>query len=168
MRMLNHPGINWLILQDLPLRSRHHQTRTIAQALHPFMFSDMKTPLALRHHDHFLLAQPIMYENLFWTTADYRYGFFRKEHGTLHRGLDLPAIEGTPVLASGDGEVVFSGWGILYGLGAKNDPYGITVKIKHTLKHEGKTIYTVYSHLGQTLVKLGIGYKPDKKSAPLA
>jgi murein DD-endopeptidase MepM/ murein hydrolase activator NlpD len=114
-----------------------------------------ETPLALRHHDHFLLAQPIKYENLFWTTADYRYGYFVKEYGTLHRGLDLPAIEGTPVLASGDGEVVFSGWGILYGLGAKNDPYGITVKIQHTLKHEGKVIYTVYSHLGQALVKVG-------------
>lgn len=114
-----------------------------------------ETPLALKHHDHFLLAQPIKYENLFWTTADYRYGYFVKEYGTLHRGLDLPAIEGTPVLASGDGEVVFSGWGILYGLGAKNDPYGITVKVRHTLKHEGKTIYTVYSHLEQALVKVG-------------
>jgi murein DD-endopeptidase MepM/ murein hydrolase activator NlpD len=114
-----------------------------------------EAPLALERHDHFLLAQPIEYENIFWTTADYRYGYFVKEYGNLHRGLDLPAIEGTPILASGDGEVVFSGYGLVYGGGAKNDPYGISVKIKHTLKHEGQTIYTVYCHLERSLVKAG-------------
>ncbi len=114
-----------------------------------------EAPLALTHHDHFLLGQPIAYENIFWTTADYRYGYFVKEFGTLHRGLDLPAIEGTPILSSGEGEVVFAGYGILYGAGAKNDPYGITIKIRHTLKHEGLTVYTLYSHLEKTLVKLG-------------
>ena len=113
------------------------------------------TPLAFTHQDHFLLAQPILYENLFWTSADYRYGYFVKEFGTLHRGLDLPAIEGTPVLASADGEVVFSGYGLVYGPGAKNDPYGLSIKIRHTLKHDGHTIYTVYSHLEYTKVKVG-------------
>lgn len=113
------------------------------------------TPFALTHQDHFLLAQPILYDNLFWTTADYRYGYYVKQHGTLHRGLDLPAIEGTPILASGDGEVVFSGYGLVYGAGAKNDPYGIVVKIRHTLKHNGNVVYSVYCHMRETLVEVG-------------
>ncbi len=114
-----------------------------------------ETPLALTHQDHFLLAQPILYENLFWTSADYRYGYSVKEHGTIHRGLDLPAIEGTPILASGEGKVEFAGYGLVYGAGATNDPYGITVKIKHTLKHNGHTVFSVYCHMEQTLVKVG-------------
>lgn len=112
-------------------------------------------PLALSHQDHFLLAQPILYENLFWTSADYRYGYYAKDQGTLHRGLDLPAIEGTPILASGDGVVVFSGYGLVYGAGAKNDPYGIVVKIRHTLKHNGNIVYSVYCHMEKTLVDVG-------------
>lgn len=110
-------------------------------------------PLALSPHDHFLLDRPIVFENVFWTSADYRYGYFVKEYKTLHRGLDIPAVEGTPVLASGDGKVVFAGWGLFYGAGAKDDPYGIAVKIRHTL--DGQPIYTVYTHLEKTTVKVG-------------
>jgi murein DD-endopeptidase MepM/ murein hydrolase activator NlpD len=113
------------------------------------------TPLALTPQDHFMLAQPILYDNLFWTSADYRYGYYVKDQGTLHRGLDLPAIEGTPILASGDGEVVFAGYGLVYGAGAKNDPYGIVVKIRHTLKHNGSVVYSVYCHMEKNLVEVG-------------
>lgn len=112
-------------------------------------------PLALSPHDHFLLENPIKLDYIFWTTADYRYGYRIKEYGNLHTGLDIPAVEGTPVLASGEGKVVFAGYGLLYGAGNKKDPYGIAVKIKHTGNFEGQTIYTVYTHLEKTLVKVG-------------
>lgn len=129
------------------------QNQNVVQS--PAYVQRYATPLALAYQDHFLLAQPILYDNLFWTTSDYRYGYYVKEHGTLHRGLDLPAIEGTPILASGDGKVVFAGYGLVYGAGAKNDPYGIVVKIRHTLKHNGSTVYSVYCHMEKTLVEVG-------------
>lgn len=112
-------------------------------------------PLAISPHDHFLLEYPVKLDYIFWTTADYRYGYRVKEYGNLHIGLDIPAVEGTPVLASREGKVVFAGYGLLYGAGNKKDPYGIAVKIKHTGNFEGKTIYTVYTHLEKTLVKVG-------------
>jgi murein DD-endopeptidase MepM/ murein hydrolase activator NlpD len=88
------------------------------------------TPLALSPHDHFLMARPLAMENMIWMTPDYRYGYFVKESKTLHTGLDIPAEEGSPVFATAEGEVIFSGYGILYGSRAKNDPYGIVVKIR--------------------------------------
>lgn len=137
---------------SLPV-STSDQSQNITRS--PAYVQHYDTPLALTHQDHFLLAQPILYDNLFWTTADYRYGYYVKEQGTLHRGLDLPAIEGTPILASGDGEVVFAGYGLVYGAGDKNDPYGIVVKIRHTLKHNGSVVYSVYCHMSKTLVEVG-------------
>jgi len=113
------------------------------------------TPLALSPHDHFLMARPMAMENMIWMTPDYRYGYFVKESKTLHTGLDIPAEEGSPVFATAEGEVIFSGYGILYGSGAKNDPYGIVVKIRHTQKYNNLTLYSMYAHLGRTAVKVG-------------
>ena len=112
-------------------------------------------PLALSPHDHFLLESPLNYEYITWQTAEYRYGFRVNKAGTLHTGLDLPALVSTPVMASGDGIVEFAGYGLLYGAGNKKDPYGIAVKIRHTEKYSGRTIYTVYAHLQKTVVKEG-------------
>jgi murein DD-endopeptidase MepM/ murein hydrolase activator NlpD len=92
---------------------------------------------------------------MIWMTPDYRYGYFVKESKTLHTGLDIPAEEGSPVFATAEGEVIFSGYGILYGSGAKNDPYGIVVKIRHTQKYNNLTLYSMYAHLGRTAVKVG-------------
>lgn len=72
----------------------------------------------------------------------------------MHRGLDLAAVEGSPVLAAGDGEVIRMG-----PLGA----YGNYVRIRHSEPYE-----TAYGHLSgyaeglrlQAWVKRGqvIGY----------
>jgi len=112
-------------------------------------------PLALSPHDHFLLENPLDFENIVWPTSEYRYGYRVNELGTLHTGLDIPALKGTPVLASGEGIVEFAGYGLLYGAGNKKDPYGIAVKIRHTEKYTGQTIYTVYAHLEKALVEDG-------------
>jgi murein DD-endopeptidase MepM/ murein hydrolase activator NlpD len=60
---------------------------------------------------------------------------------TLHRGIDLKAKTGTPVLATADGRVVFAG---------EDGAYGITVR----LLHEDGYI-TVYTHLNSHAVKKG-------------
>ena len=58
-----------------------------------------------------------------------------------HSGLDLRAAEGTPVLASGSGDVVFAG-----------DLYfsGLTVILDH-----GGGLFTIYAHLSRIDVKEG-------------
>lgn len=122
-----------------------------------------EVPLSLVPHDHFLLSRPISDETLTWRTSDYRYGYLIKKEGNVHGGLDIPAPERTPVLAVGDGVVVFSGYGLLYGEGARNDPYGIAVMIRHDKDYDGMVIYTVYTHLNQAIVKKNDTVKTGQK-----
>ncbi len=63
------------------------------------------------------------------------------DFGPKHLGIDITAYEGTPVLASGGGVVVFAGWS-QYG-------YGNVVQIDH-----GNGWGTVYAHLNQINVKV--------------
>ena len=56
------------------------------------------------------------------------------DYGPSHQGIDVTAYEGTPVLASGAGVVVFVGWS-QYG-------YGNVIQIDH-----GTGWATVYAHL---------------------
>jgi murein DD-endopeptidase MepM/ murein hydrolase activator NlpD len=59
----------------------------------------------------------------------------------IHEGLDMGAAIGTPVSASGDGQVVWAGW---------RDRYGNMVEIDH-----GNGLKTRYGHLSKVLVTLG-------------
>lgn len=59
----------------------------------------------------------------------------------IHEGVDLVAAYGTPVQATGEGQVVFAGsW----------DRYGLTIEIDH-----GHGIATRYAHLSRILVREG-------------
>lgn len=59
----------------------------------------------------------------------------------FHRGIDLKAKTGTPVLATADGRVVFAG---------DDGDYGISVRLLH---EDGYV--TVYNHLSSHAVKKG-------------
>jgi murein DD-endopeptidase MepM/ murein hydrolase activator NlpD len=107
-------------------------------------------PLAIRPEDHFYFSRPIPSGNVNWPHPKYRYGntFFGEE--SVHTGVDLGADGGTPVLAAGDGEVVWAGYGLYRGVYDETDPYGIAVAIRHDFGYNGQTLYTVYGHLAQT------------------
>lgn len=64
----------------------------------------------------------------------------RRSHGN-HKGVDIAAPKGSPIEASGSGEVVFAGW---------SRGYGKTVLIKH---QDG--VYTRYAHAEDILVSRG-------------
>jgi len=59
----------------------------------------------------------------------------------IHEGLDLGAPIGTPVEATGDGQVVWAGW---------RDRYGNLVEIDH-----GNGLHTRYGHLSKVMVTVG-------------
>jgi murein DD-endopeptidase MepM/ murein hydrolase activator NlpD len=59
----------------------------------------------------------------------------------IHEGVDLGAPMGTPVLATGDGQVVWAGW---------RDRYGNLVEIDHGLGLQSR-----YAHLSRVLVNVG-------------
>lgn len=54
-------------------------------------------------------------------------------YSVFHKGIDIPAARGTPVLAAGNGVVVEAGW---------RNGYGNYIRIRHAGNHE-----TVYAHL---------------------
>jgi murein DD-endopeptidase MepM/ murein hydrolase activator NlpD len=66
---------------------------------------------------------------------------FGHRWGRLHRGLDIAAALGTPVLACADGRVMFTG------SRKRFRSYGNTVLIDH-----GKGVYTYYAHLNDVNV----------------
>jgi len=68
----------------------------------------------------------------------------------FHTGVDISTSYGTPIKASNDGKVIFSGW---YG------GYGKVVIIDHgnmnVGSHKGKRFSTLYAHMSSTAVKNG-------------
>lgn len=76
-----------------------------------------------------------------YTTISCGFGEPDAIHGQPHKGIDIPAPEGTPIFAAHDGMVLISGW---------NDSYGNQV-----LLDNGAGISTRYAHMSQTAVQAG-------------
>jgi murein DD-endopeptidase MepM/ murein hydrolase activator NlpD len=91
------------------------------------------------------LPQPKQIERgnarLAWPLVGVLYARFGKRGETNHEGIDLAAPEGTPVLAAGDGRVIFSG---------PQRGYGNLVIIEH-----GGGLLTLYAYNKENLVKEG-------------
>ena len=62
--------------------------------------------------------------------------------GRLHKGIDIAAPIGTPILAAASGEVIFSGW--------HSGGYGNLIKIKHP-----DSSVTFYAHNNRNMVTKG-------------
>lgn len=67
---------------------------------------------------------------------------FGERNGTPHQGVDLEAVMGTPIYASSDGLVVYSGSGI--------SGYGNTVVVKHVGQ-----VATLYAHASEIWAEEG-------------
>jgi len=112
-------------------------------------------PWAPTPNDHFYFFRPIAADEVNWPLANYRYGgvFFEN---VVHTGVDFPASKGTPVIAAGDGKVVWAGWGLYSGVpGDTGDPYGKAVVIRHDFGYQGHRLYTVYGHLDKVDISSG-------------
>jgi murein DD-endopeptidase MepM/ murein hydrolase activator NlpD len=115
-----------------------------------------KIPWALGPYDHFYFSRPIAADEVNWPLADYRYGgIFPGTDDVVHTGIDIDAPKGTPVMAAGDGTVVWAGYGLLYGNHDPKDPYGQAVTIRHDFGYNGQRMYTVYAHMDRIDVVTG-------------
>jgi len=111
-------------------------------------------PWAPTIYDHFYFTRPIAADEINWPSQNYRYGgeFFEE---VIHTGVDIPAPEGTPVLAAGPGKVVWAGYGVYRGGNDPTDPYGLAVTLRHDFGYQDQPLYTVYGHLNQVDVAVG-------------
>lgn len=112
-------------------------------------------PLALRPQDHFYFRRPIPSGESTWLHPLYRYGNTHFGEEPTHTGIDIVADMGTPVLAVGEGEVVWVGYGLYRGIEDETDPYGLSVAIEHDFGYEGQRLFSVYGHLNHTQVHHG-------------
>ena len=112
-------------------------------------------PWAPTPYDHFYFSRPIAADEVNWPLANYRYGgvFFED---VVHTGVDIPAPSGTPVVAAGDGKVIWAGYGLYRGVaGDLSDPYGQAVVIRHDFGYQGQQLFTVYGHMSEINVSRG-------------
>lgn len=113
-------------------------------------------PLAISPKDHFYFSYPIALTEASRRFPSSRYGNDQKaENGAGHSGLDVGLDTGTAILAAAEGRVIFSGYGLLTGYDNPDDPYGISIVIRHDFGYEGQALYTAYSHLSISQVEVG-------------
>lgn len=113
-------------------------------------------PWAMSPYDHFYFVRPIAADQVNWPLADYRYGGIFFAPNIVHTGVDIPAPEGTPIMAAGPGTVVWAGWGLFTEAPEnKEDPYGLAVALRHDFGYRGEQLYTVYAHMSKVTAVLG-------------
>lgn len=105
-------------------------------------------------NDHFYFTRPIGANEVNWPLAHYRYGGTFIE-SFIHTGIDIPAPNGTPVLAAGSGKVIWAGYGLYFQSERFSDPYGLAIAIQHDFGYKGKLLYTIYGHMDSLIVERG-------------
>jgi len=106
-------------------------------------------------YDHFYFLNPIAAFDIEAAYSNYGYGdvFFEN---VVHTGIDIPGDIGTPILAAGEGKVVYAGQGIYRGgNNVYDDPYGKAIVIEHSFSYQGEPLFTLYAHLDEILVVEG-------------
>ncbi len=93
----------------------------------------------------------------------YRYGATQDGRRDPHHGVDFPNMEGTAVLAVGDGAVVVAGNDKLALYGWVTSFYGNLVVIEHHLPGFARTVYTLYGHLSKISVQVGQNVRAGDK-----
>jgi len=105
---------------------------------------------------HLWLARPIGEDNENFITRTYTYG--NTLNGTLrpHHGVEFYNPVGTPVLAAGDGMVVFAGPDVGGAtISPQPDFYGNAIVIEHAQSINGQPLFTLYGHLSFVAVVPG-------------
>lgn len=123
-------------------------------------FPAIQAPLALQANDHFYFTFPVANVHLGLYSPSQRYGVRQEASLTSsrepHLGLDVGLDAGTPVRAAGDGTVVWASYGQTYNSPYfLDDPYGISIVIRHNFGYNGGRLWTVYAHLREVSVEMG-------------
>jgi len=111
---------------------------------------------------HLWFTRPFTDEFFTWGSWYYPYGTNNNGDYLWHRGNDIQNDEGTPIVAIGDGLVVFAGRDDVRAVGPSTDFYGQAVVIQHgrgiTTTAEPDTtlpVFSLYGHVSQVLVQEG-------------
>jgi murein DD-endopeptidase MepM/ murein hydrolase activator NlpD len=105
---------------------------------------------------YFTFRRPFDSSNETRASRFYPYGTTGGGAYLLHHGVDIGNAMGTPVLAVGDGEVVFAGDDLGAELwGPQPDFFGRLVTLRHPGGLGGQPLYSLYGHLSEVKVQPG-------------
>lgn len=105
---------------------------------------------------HQWLARPLGARAVQSPQLGFTYGSDRRGQSPIHHGLDYLNPRGTPVIAAGDGTVIFAGADNAVAVGLYPNFYGNVVIIQHNLNApEGGAVFTLYGHLYKIEVTVG-------------
>ncbi|WP_013324840.1 peptidoglycan DD-metalloendopeptidase family protein [Gloeothece verrucosa] len=96
----------------------------------------------LSNPDEYLPNAPIKFNGYIWPAKGVLTSGYGMRWGRMHRGVDIAAPVGTPVVAAAAGEVISAGW--------NSGGYGNLVKIRHA---DGSI--TFYAHNSRIMVRQG-------------
>ncbi|MEA5534199.1 peptidoglycan DD-metalloendopeptidase family protein [Crocosphaera sp. XPORK-15E] len=96
----------------------------------------------LSNPDDYLPGAPTKFTGYIWPSKGVITSGFGRRWGRMHKGLDIAAPVGTPIMAAAPGEVVYAGW--------NSGGYGNLVKVRHP---DGSI--TLYAHNSRILVRRG-------------
>jgi murein DD-endopeptidase MepM/ murein hydrolase activator NlpD len=106
--------------------------------------------------DHYHFGRPIADGSVNWEDATYPYGGTSGGKLQVHHGVDMVNPRGTPILAAGDGTVVYAGNDQTTQFGATTNYYGNLVVIQHPFTSpEGLPVFTLYGHMDRVDVQTG-------------
>jgi murein DD-endopeptidase MepM/ murein hydrolase activator NlpD len=106
--------------------------------------------------DHYRLRRPIADGGANWAARTYPYGNTSGGRLQVHLGVDMENPRGTPILAAGDGAVVYAGDDNVARFGPSNTYYGNLVVIQHAFQSpEGQPVFTLYGHMQRVDVQTG-------------
>ncbi|MGK7941512.1 MAG: peptidoglycan DD-metalloendopeptidase family protein [Crocosphaera sp.] len=92
--------------------------------------------------DDYLPDAPMKFTGHIWPSKGVLTSGYGPRWGRMHKGIDIAAPVGTPILASASGEVITAGW--------NSGGYGNLVKVRHP---DGSV--TLYAHNSRLLVRRG-------------
>lgn len=139
-RYILHISVNGKTADEMA--DRYHFTADQRDILHQLLSAEMRPALvALCGTTGGISAGALLWPLPGYTTISCRFGEPDAIRGLPHKGIDIPAPEGTPILAAHDGTVLVSGW---------NDSYGNQV-----LLDNGEGLSTRYAHMTETAVSAG-------------
>lgn len=100
------------------------------------------------------LPNPETFDGYIWPAKGVITSGYGWRWGRMHRGIDIAAPVGTPILAASSGEVVVAGW--------NSGGFGNLVKVRH---YDGSL--TLYAHNSRILVREGQHVKQGQQIAEM-
>lgn len=104
---------------------------------------------------HFVFSPPIGASNNQVVEPSYPYGGTLNGDREPHHGVEFINASGTPVLAAGNGEVVYAGNDVNTLFGQMLFYYGNLVVIEHKIEGIAAPVYTLYGHLSKIQTTIG-------------